>query len=60
MRHKVIIIESEAGWGQKIDEVKFFPTQKAAEAFVTKHNKVNNKAIVPEIYWRAEYVGKVK
>lgn len=60
MRHKVIIIESERGWGQKIDETRYFPSEKAAKAFVTKHNSVNNKAVVPDIYWYAEYAGQVK
>lgn len=51
---KVIIIESESGWGQKIDEVKEFKTLKEAEDFVKKHNSVNNKDKIPGIYWRAE------
>lgn len=53
---RVLIIESEAGWGQKIDEVKEFtgPTAKAdAEKFVREFNSQNNKDKVPSIYWYA-------
>lgn len=32
-RFKVNIIESERGWGQKIDEVKYFTTEKSAKDF---------------------------
>jgi hypothetical protein len=54
---KVNIIESERGWGQKVDEVCWFKTEEAADKFVKEHNAQNNKAEVPEIYWRAEKVG---
>lgn len=39
---KVEIIESEAGWGQKVDEVKEFTTLAKAEAFIKKFNKPNH------------------
>ena len=58
-RHKVVIIESERGWGSKIDEVKFFPTEHQAIAFVKNYNKDNNLPVVPDWYMRAEYVGEV-
>ena len=44
---KVYIIESEAGWGQKVDEVKEFDTKEEAEQFCrdynNKHNPPSNK-----------------
>lgn len=53
---KVFIIESEVGWGRKIDEVKEFPDQESAEKFCkdynTKHNPVSNTT--PEWYMYAE------
>ena len=38
---KVIIIESEAGWGQRVDEVREFAYRKNAEKFVEKFNAPN-------------------
>jgi len=56
---KVNIIESERGWGSKVDEVREFRTRAAAEKFVEKFNKPNvdnwNKTkTVPDWYMRAE------
>lgn len=51
---KVAIIESERGWGRKIDEVKEFPTRAEAEAFVTKFNSQNTADEVPDWYMVAE------
>ena len=53
---KVNIIESERGWGQKIDEVKEFATMELAEAFVTEFNSRNTEHAVPDWYMRAEVV----
>ena len=50
---KVNIIESERGWGQKIDSVKHFDTREEAEAFCVEYNKENNKYIVPDWYMYA-------
>ena len=52
---KVLMIESEAGWGQKIDEVKEFDTKEAAIKFVTDYNKkYNNQVTTPSWYIKAE------
>ena len=53
---KVLIIESERGWSQRVDETKTFQTRKAAEAFVKKFNAKNNNAEVPDwnMYARVE------
>lgn len=39
---KVHIIESERGWGQKVDEVKEFPTREDAENFCRAYNREHN------------------
>ncbi|MDD3412551.1 MAG: hypothetical protein PHY47_00980 [Lachnospiraceae bacterium] len=51
---RVIIIESERGWGQKVDEVKYFKNYSDAEAFCIDYNKDNNKNSVPDWYMYAE------
>jgi len=54
---KVVIIESEAGWGQRVDEVKEFDTMKEAEDYVTEFNKDNNAPVTPSWYMYA-YIDK--
>jgi hypothetical protein len=58
--YKVAIIESEAGWGSKIDEIKYFPTEQEARSFVKDYNSLNTSQVTPSWYMFAEYVGKVK
>lgn len=53
MKTKVLIIESERGYGQKIDEVKYFNTKAEAEQFVEKYNECNNLPQVPDWYMYA-------
>jgi len=48
---KVHIIESERGWGQKIDEVKEFPTYDEAVAFVKDYNNRYNPPDVETPDW---------
>jgi CO dehydrogenase nickel-insertion accessory protein CooC1 len=55
---KVEIIESERGWGQKVDSVKEFKTKAAAEKFIKEFNKTNEEDYaktheVPEWYMYA-------
>lgn len=52
----VYIIESERGWGQRVDEKKEFDSRKDAEDFVTEYNSYNNKEIVPDWYMYARIV----
>jgi phage-related minor tail protein len=52
----VQIIESERGWGQRIDEVKEFDTYEKALAFVRDYNKDNNESTVPDWYMYAQIV----
>lgn len=53
----VEIIESERGWGQKVDEVKKFDNLKEARAFVRKYNAKNNLPYTPDWYMYARIVG---
>jgi hypothetical protein len=56
MKTKVYMIESERGWGSKVDEVKEFPTREEAEEFANDYNtKYNNfSGPVPDWYIIAE------
>ncbi|MFA6199069.1 MAG: hypothetical protein WC679_01520 [Bacteroidales bacterium] len=49
----VYIIESERGWGQRVDEVKEFPDLEAAQKFIDDYNSVNNLDHVPDWYMYA-------
>jgi hypothetical protein len=42
---KVVIIESERGWGQKVDEVKYFDNEEEANQFVRKFNSDLKKVL---------------
>jgi len=57
--YRVDIIESERGWGQKVDDRKYFTgpdALKKAEDFVIEHNRESMPParVAPDIYWRAE------
>ena len=56
----VTIIESERGWGQRVDEVKTFKTKAEADVFVEEFNSHNNKATIPYWYMYAEQPVEVK
>ena len=49
---KVEIIESERGWGSKVEEVKFFDNENDA-AFVSEFNSKNIEDYVPDWYMYA-------
>lgn len=57
--YKVNIIESERGWGSKIDEVKYFDNEFEAKEFVKTFNSKNDENLVPDWYMYAEYCGKI-
>ena len=58
--YRVDIIESERGWGQKIDESIVFDNEADARQYAVDYNrKYNNLDYVPDWYMRAEYVGKI-
>lgn len=56
---KVDIIESEAGWGRKVDETKEFTSHEAALKFQKEFNRPNEEdyaktKMVPAWYMQAE------
>ena len=63
MRFRVDIIESERGWGQRVDEWRYFDSKDyggdadkalaAAKKFVKDFNAPNNLPQVPDWYMRA-------
>ena len=58
--YRVDIIESERGWGSKIDETKYFDNEAEARKWANDYNaKYNTATQVPDWYMRADYVGKV-
>jgi hypothetical protein len=52
----VHIIESEAGWGQRVDDVKEFDTRELAKKFVDSFNNENTEQQVPSWYMYAKVV----
>lgn len=58
--YKVKIIESEAGWGSKVDDTLYFDNEAEARLYVKEYNnKWNNTTEVPDWYMVAQYCGKV-
>ena len=53
---KVEIVESERGWGQRVDEVKEFDTLPEARLFIEEYNAKNNEEEVPDWYMHAVLV----
>ena len=52
---KVAIIEYEAGWGSRVDEIKEFDTFDDAKQFQIDYNrKYNNEPTTPDWYMIAE------
>lgn len=54
MTVKVYLIESEAGWGQRVDETREFESHEEADKFIAEFNAQNNKPYVPSWYMYAE------
>lgn len=58
---RVDIIESERGWGSKIDESIYFDNEPEARAYVEEYNRKHNLPVVaPDWYMVAVYEGEVK
>lgn len=55
-KFKVALIESERGWGQKVDEVKSFDSYSEAEVFIKEFNSKNNEDVVPDWYMYAKRI----
>lgn len=54
MKYRVDIIESEAGWGQRIDETVYFDDLEEAQKFVTRFNSSNTASRTPSWYMYAD------
>lgn len=54
MQYRVDIIESEAGWGQRIDETVYFDDLEEAQKFVTRFNSSNTAKRTPSWYMYAD------
>lgn len=57
---KLTIIESERGWGQRVDGVLTFDTYEAADKYKTEYNSKNNLPYVPDWYMYASGPVKVE
>jgi hypothetical protein len=57
--YRVDIIESERGWGQKVDETIYFDNEAEALEYCRNFNSRNTAAVAPDWYMRADCVGKV-
>jgi hypothetical protein len=53
-KFKVEVWEYERGWGSKIDEIREFDSQQAAEIWVKSFNAHNNLSEVPDWYMVAK------
>lgn len=53
MKWKVKIIESELGWGQRVDEIKEFELEEEALLFVKEFNSKNDADKTPDWYMYA-------
>jgi hypothetical protein len=50
MKWAVDLVEYEAGWGSRLDEVRLFDTFEEAEAYVKDFNSENTEATPPDWY----------
>lgn len=53
MRYRVEIIESEYGWGQHVEEIKYFDTLEEAKDYQIEFNAMNDETEVPDWYMYA-------
>ena len=56
---RVDIIESERGWGSKIDETIYFDNEEEAIKYCKDFNSENTEAVAPDWYMRADYRGRI-
>lgn len=51
---KVVVIESERGWGQSVVDVQYFDTEQEANEFVSSINSRNTSPTAPDWYMQAQ------
>lgn len=58
--YRVDMIESERGWGQRVDDSIYFDNEAEAIQYVKDYNEKYNppQETVPDWYMIAEYVGR--
>jgi len=54
VKYIAVIIESERGWGRKIDEVKEFDTEQMRDDFIKEYNSMNPPGPAPDWYMVAQ------
>jgi hypothetical protein len=52
--YTAVLIESERGWGQRVDETKEFKSEKKRDDFIKEFNASNNKSTTPDWYMYAQ------
>jgi hypothetical protein len=57
--YRVDIIESERGYGQKLEDTLYFDNDLEAKAYCKTFNASNTDAFIPDWYMVAEYRGRV-
>lgn len=53
VKYRVYLMESEAGWGQRVEETKYFDELDKAEKYVEDFNSHNNEPVAPSWYMYA-------
>ena len=56
MKFKAAVMESERGWGCRVDEIKEFDTEQERDEFIARFNAQNDSTVVPDWYMYAEKV----
>ena len=54
MPFKVVLIESERGWGQRVDDVIYFNNIDRADEYIKDFNKDNTLDVAPDWYMVAQ------
>lgn len=54
IKYIALVIESERGWGSRVDETIEFDTPEERDAFVKEFNSHNTEEVTPDWYMRAE------
>lgn len=57
---KVELIESERGWGSKVDDYMICLTEEDAKEFKKEFNAENNKSTVPDWYMYAGSITEIE
>ena len=52
---KVYLMESERGWGVRVDDIKEFETKELAQIYIDEFNSENDKDHVPDWYMYATF-----